>query len=50
MGRGRAANLQKAGYELVANDLSMVAAQPFIDKVCDGGLRHGVLTSLARKD
>ncbi len=32
MGRGMAANLQKAGHDLVVHDLSRDAAQPFIDK------------------
>lgn len=31
MGRGMAANLQKAGHELSVHDLSREAAQPFID-------------------
>jgi 3-hydroxyisobutyrate dehydrogenase len=32
MGRGMAANLQKAGYELVVNDLSRDAAGPYLQK------------------
>ena len=32
MGRGMAANLQKAGHELVVNDIARQAAAPFIDK------------------
>ena len=32
MGRGMAANLQKAGHELVVNDLSQKAAAAFLDK------------------
>jgi 3-hydroxyisobutyrate dehydrogenase-like beta-hydroxyacid dehydrogenase len=32
MGRGMAANIQKAGYELVVHDLFKEAAQPYLDK------------------
>jgi 3-hydroxyisobutyrate dehydrogenase len=32
MGRGMAANLQKAGHELVVNDISRAAATPFLDQ------------------
>src|SRR5205085_791277 len=32
MGKGMAANLQKAGHELVVHDLSRVAAEPFLAK------------------
>ena len=32
MGKGMAANLQKAGHELVVHDLSRAAAEPFLAK------------------
>lgn len=32
MGRGMAANLQKAGYDLVVSDLTQAAAAPFLEK------------------
>ena len=32
MGKGMAANLQKAGYELVVHDLNRVAAEPFLSR------------------
>src|SRR5271169_7066254 len=32
MGKGMAANLQKAGHDLVVHDLSRVAAEPFLAK------------------
>ena len=32
MGRGMAANLQKAGYQMVVNDIATAAAAPFIEK------------------
>ena len=31
MGRGMAANLQKAGHPLVVNDIAAGAAKPFVD-------------------
>jgi 3-hydroxyisobutyrate dehydrogenase len=33
MGKGMAANLQKAGHDLVVHDLSRPAAEPFLAKV-----------------
>ena len=32
MGKGMAANLQKAGHDLVVHDLSRAAAEPFLAK------------------
>ena len=32
MGRGMAANLQKAGHELVVSDLSREASEPFLER------------------